>query len=434
MKISVAIHNLGCAKNQVDGEQIIGRLSAAGLQVVSDLGDAEVIIINTCAFIETAKQETIREILRLAKYKDGACKLLIATGCFSQRYGRDASEQIPEVDAFVGFEQAGQIEKIIAGLLRIRLTAPVRANRLLLNAPHRAFLRISDGCNNRCTYCAIPLIRGDYRETASNKLIRQAQELEARGVKELILIGQDTTRYGHAGSGPAGLLQSLLRNTSIPWLRFLYTHPAHWDDRLIDVMASSKRVCPYIDVPVQHLSDRMLQRMGRKITRLQIKELLTRFRAAIPHVTLRTTVLVGFPGERERDITELLDGMKEIEFDRLGVFAYSREEGTPAFSMKGQISTAVAQERVRRVVLAQRPISRRRNAAKVGRQMQVLLEGKSAKTGYGWVGRSQADAPDVDGLVYLRGGTSLEPGQFVTVRIEKADTYDLFGVTKPTKR
>ncbi len=325
IKATVAIHNLGCTKNQVDGEQIIGRLVAAGLQPVGDPGLAEVIIINTCAFIQEAKQETIREILRLAKYKDGACKLLIATGCFSERYGRDASEQIPEVDAFVGLEQAGRIEKIIAGLLRIRLTAPVRTKRLLLNPSHRAFLRISDGCNNRCTYCAIPLIRGDYRETASSQLIRQAQELEARGVKELILIGQDTTRYGHTGSGPAGLLHSLLRNTGIPWLRLLYTHPAHWDERLIELMASNKRICPYIDIPVQHLSNRVLERMGRNITAQRIKDLLWRLRQAIPNVTLRTTVLVGFPGEKERDFAELLDGIREIRFDRLGVFAYSRE-------------------------------------------------------------------------------------------------------------
>ncbi len=432
-KPKVAIHNLGCAKNQVDGERILARLAGSGLEPTQDLAQAQIIIINTCAFVEDAKQETIREILRLAQYKKRACRLLVATGCFSQRYGREAASKMPEVDAFVGLEEAGRIEEIVSRLISAPLAKPVCDDRVLLNPAHRAFIKISDGCDNRCAYCAIPAIRGSYREVPQRRLIHEAQALQEQGVRELILIGQDTTLYGagHGKPGLTGLLRSLLRHTDIPWLRVLYTHPVHWNPRLIELMASQSRICPYIDMPVQHLSNLVLARMGRKVTSQQIRDLVTQFRTTIPDVTIRTTVLVGFPGETPDDYSALLHGIEEIRFDRLGVFAYSREEGTPAYRFPRQVPRSTAQARLRGVVLSQRGISRAFNRGRIGKILTVMLEKPSAKKKFAWIGRTAADAPDVDGVVYLHGPSSLHAGDFVKARIDHADLYDLYGTVLP---
>ncbi len=440
MKCNIALVSLGCAKNQTDGETMLGILAEDGYNIVTDAEDADVIIVNTCGFIESAKRESIDAILDMAEYKkDGSCRLLIATGCLAERYARDMKTELPEVDAILG---TGDYDKIADTIKKAfegedirefghqNRNIEERLPRILSTPPYTAYLKIADGCDNNCTYCAIPMIRGHYRSRKIEDIVYEARDLAESGVKELILIAQDTTRYGTDIYGKASLdmlLSELVKIDGIEWIRVHYFYAEAVTDALIDTMAKHDKICNYIDMPVQHASDYILRRMARRTNRAEMTEKIKKFREMMPDCTIRTSIIVGFPGETEEDFEELYGFVKEIEFDRLGVFAYSREEGTPAAEFENQIDEEIKQERLDKIMTLQQGISLRKNQAKIGSVIEVIAEGYD-EDNFLFYGRSRADSIDVDGLVYFAAEDEIDAGDIINVKILDAGEYDLTGV------
>jgi ribosomal protein S12 methylthiotransferase len=448
--LKVGIVSLGCAKNLVDSEIIAGHLREAGLSLTPDAGAADVMIVNTCSFIDAAKEESIAAILEANRHRGlsrrHAAQKLIVAGCMAQRFAKELPGEMPEVDAFIGLDQLTQIVPIIEGLLeRDAAAAPENfvtpqprfipdfdTPRFRLTPAHTAYVKIAEGCNHPCSFCIIPQMRGRHRSRTIDSVVREARRLVAEGVRELNLISQDTTYFGmdrwEEKAGPRARvdstrgdsLASLLRELNAIegdfWIRLLYTHPAHWSDELIATIAECPKVARYVDMPLQHISDPMLDAMRRETSSQHIRDLLARIRAGIPGIALRTTFIVGFPGETEEDFATLLRFIEETRFERLGVFRYSREEGTRAAKREGQLTARTKNARFRKAMALQQRIALEQAAAAAGRNLRVLVESPG-------IGRSEADAPDVDARVYVP--THLPVGQFARLRVTGAHDYDL---------
>lgn len=438
-KIKVGFVSLGCSKNLVDTERMLHILDEDGsFEIVAEDFEADVIIINTCAFIEDAKQESINNILDIAWLKENrSLKAIVVTGCMAERYREQIFEQLPEVDALLGVGSCNEIVRAIKAALkgkRFSSFAPVEessfeGDRILTTPFYTAYLKIAEGCDNRCTYCAIPDIRGKFRSRTIESIVEEAKKLEASGVKELNIIAQDTTRYGLDIYGEyklAELVRAITDNTSIPWIRLLYCYPDKITDELITELRENNRLLKYIDLPIQHISDRMLSAMNRHGNSETVKDTVRRLREGVPGIVIRSTVIVGFPGESEEDFTELCEYVKEAKFDRLGAFAYSREEDTPAYSFENQIDEQVKQERYDIIMTEQQTVIDSLNEKKVGKVIKVIVEGYDPDNKI-FFGRSEADAPDIDTKVLFSGQNQLMLGSFVNVRITETLDYDLLG-------
>lgn len=432
--------SLGCDKNLVDSEDMLGVLTRAGHEIVDDENEAEAIIINTCCFIHDAKEESVETILEMAEYKKaGTCKVLIVTGCMAQRYKQEIIEEIPEVDAVLGTTSYGEIlkavEEAVAGrhyqeYRDIDYLVPDQGKRVLTTGGHFAYLKIAEGCDKHCTYCIIPKLRGKFRSVPMERLVRQAEDLAAQGVKELILVAQETTLYGKDLYGEKSLhrlLKELCKIKGIRWIRILYCYPEEIYDELIQTMKEEPKICHYLDLPIQHASDAVLKRMGRRTTRKELTEKVQKLRKEIPDIVLRTTLITGFPGETEEDHETLMEFVDEMEFDRLGVFTYSAEEDTPAASMEGQIQEEVKEERRDALMELQQEVSYDKGTERIGQELLVMIEGKvSGESAY--IARTYGDAPKVDGYIFVQTGELLVTGDFAKVRVTGAMEYDLIGV------
>ncbi|MBQ6173285.1 MAG: 30S ribosomal protein S12 methylthiotransferase RimO [Clostridia bacterium] len=437
MSHTIGLISLGCNKNLVDSEQALGLLRERGWTITHDPAEAEVLMVNTCGFIEAAKQESIDTILELAAYKQtGRCRLLVVTGCLAQRYQRELLDAMPEIDLLFGVNQYGKLGETLERKLDGQNVATLwcddphtfyEHSRVLATAPWTAYTRIGEGCSNRCTFCAIPLIRGDYRSRDEKAILDEVACLAGQGVREHILVAQDTTRWGTDDGGHTKL-PDLMRKAAaidgVEWLRVLYCYPDEADERLFDVIAQTPNICSYLDLPIQHINDTVLRRMRRRGDSGDIRRCLRQARER--GLTLRTSLIVGFPGETEDQFRELLDFVEEAEFDRMGAFAYSAEEGTPAARMPDQIPEEVKRERLDRLLTLQAGISLRRSRARIGETAKVLV---TKAEGRGATGRSEREAPETDGEIRLRmrQDRRVRPGEFVTARITDADTYDLMG-------
>ena len=436
--IKVSMASLGCSKNLIDSEQMLGLLEQSGYEIVENEEDADILIVNTCTFIESAKMESIECILELAQYKKtGHCKYLIVTGCLAQRYKEQILSELPEVDAVIGTNEYDKIADVIRSLdeeQEKRLfcaETPLlcETSRLRSTPGYTAYLKIAEGCDNHCTYCVIPSIRGRYRSRRMEDIISEAKELAADGVKELVVIAQDTTRYGKDLYGEyrlAELLRELCHIDNIEWVRVHYCYPEIVTDKLIDVFAEESKLCNYFDIPIQHCSDGILKRMGRRTNKKQITELIAQIRHRLPDAVIRTSLVVGFPGETEEEFEELRQFVEETKFDRLGVFAYSREEDTPAYDMDNQIDEEEKERRRELLMMVQSEISQQLNEDKIGKTVRVLVEGKDEiiKSYYG---RTYADSIEIDGKVFFKSDKPLKEGDFASVKIEQVLEYDLFG-------
>ncbi len=435
---SIGIVSLGCAKNQTDAETMLGILAEDGFTITADSADADIIIVNTCGFIESAKRESIDAILEMAEYKNGKCKLLIATGCLAERYSGEMLKELPEVDAVVGTGDYDKIAEVIRAAVNgekpvisghINRSVPERLPRILSTPPYTAYLKIADGCDNNCTYCAIPLIRGHYRSRRMEDIAEEAETLAESGVKELILIAQDTSRYGTDIYGEScldRLLERLVEVEGIEWIRVHYLYPEAITERLIDIMAKYDKICNYIDMPVQHGDDYILRRMARRTTRGQIMSKIDMIREKMPDCTIRTSIIVGFPGETEEHFNSLYEFVKEARFDRMGVFTYSAEEDTPAAMFPDQIDESVKEERYASLMTLQQGISLELNKGKIGSIIEVIAEGYDEES-FLFYGRSRGDSIDVDGRVYFATEEEISEGDILRVRIVDADEYDLTG-------
>lgn len=434
----VGFVSLGCSKNLVDTEVMLRTLHDAGYEITPDETEAEIIVINTCGFIESAKKESIDNILDIAWLKEhGKCKHIIATGCLVERYREEVIKEMPEVDALIGVGSLSHIADACRAVERgetyIRFddkeTSPLGGERLLTTPEYTAYLKIAEGCDNRCTYCAIPLIRGRMRSRPMEDIVKEAQDLEALGVRELNLIAQDTSRYGldlYGRYSLADLVRRLTEQTSIPWIRLLYCYPDKITDDLIEEMRRNDRLLSYMDIPMQHISDHVLTRMNRHGGADLIRSVVKKLRDRVPGVVLRTTAMVGFPGETEEDFQELCEFIKEARFDHFGAFTYSPEEGTAAASYPDQMDEQTKQDRYDVLMATQLTVTEELNRAKIGKTLRVLCDGYDpvAEIHYG---RSYADAPDVDGRVYFSAPRRIAPGTFVDVKINEAVDYDLIG-------
>ena len=431
--------SLGCDKNLVDSEVMLGILGAGGYQIVDDEMQADVIVINTCCFIHDAKEESIQTILEMAEYKKtGRLKALIVAGCLAQRYQQEIRTEIPEVDAVLGtasYDQIVQsIEEALAGQGGVRLaeldTLPaVQERRLVTTGGHYAYLKIAEGCDKHCTYCIIPKLRGNYRSVPMERLLKEAGELADQGVKELILVAQETTLYGKDLYGEKSLhrlLKELCRIGGLRWIRILYCYPEEIYEGLIQVMKEEKKICHYIDLPVQHANDEILRRMGRRTSRKQLGEIVGKLRKEIPDIAIRTTLITGFPGETKEQHEELMEFVDEIEFDRLGVFTYSPEEDTPAADLPDQIPEEVKEERQAELMELQQEVVFAQAEEMIGREVLVMIEGKVADED-AYVGRTYRDAPNVDGLIFINTQEEMMSGDFARVRVTGALEYDLIG-------
>ena len=437
-KAKIGFVSLGCPKNQIDTEVMLHELMEAGYEITPVDYEADVIIVNTCAFIESAKKESIDNILDVAWLKENrSLKAIICCGCMAQRYSDEIQKELPEVDAIVGTGSLHHIVEAVKTVLDGKKFISVEPNetltlggdRVVTTPEYFAYLKVAEGCDNCCTYCAIPLIRGSFRSRPMEDIVKEAKQLEKIGVKELVLIAQDTSRYGidlYGKYSLAELIRKVCDATSIPWIRIMYCYPDKITDELIDEVKNNPRVLKYLDLPVQHISDRVLAAMNRHGNSALIRDVIGKFRREIPDIVIRTTAIVGFPGETEEDFNELCEFVRDTEFDRFGAFTYSREEGTPAFDFDNQIDEQVKQDRYDELMQLQLEIHNRLNRKKIGRTVKVLCEGydTAAET---WYGRSEADAPDVDGRVFFSSDQKLSEGQFVDVEITDAIDYDLYG-------
>ncbi|HNW86439.1 MAG TPA: 30S ribosomal protein S12 methylthiotransferase RimO [Candidatus Limiplasma sp.] len=431
----VGVVSLGCAKNRVDTEMMLGILQRNGYELTTDESQADVLIVNTCGFINSAKEESVDTLLSCAEYKKtGRLKLLVATGCLAQRYEKDLMTEIPELDLLMGVNQYEQLPKAIGEALsgkRASYCADdlhiLSGERVLTTPPYMAYIRVADGCDNRCAYCAIPLIRGGFRSRPMDDVLAEIKTLAQSGVKEHVLVAQDTSRYGADTHGRSLLPELLEKAAAIPgveWLRVLYCYPDEVDDRLLDVMASHANICKYIDLPLQHADPALLKQMNRRGDPERTRAFLQKARSM--GFTLRTTFIVGFPGETEQQFQRLMDFAREVEFDRMGAFAFSPEEDTPAAAMPDQVPEAVKQQRLDALMTLQQSLSLHRNQLRVGQTERALVE--SVRDDGVAVARTASEAPDSDGLLYLKNAQNVKPGDFVTARITDADIYDLMGV------
>lgn len=433
MATTVGLISLGCSKNRIDSEQMLGVLRANGYKIVSDPAKAEVIIVNTCGFIQSAKEEAISTLFEMAEYKkSGKCRLLVATGCFAQRYPEAIREEMPEVDAIMGVNEYQKlcqaIEEAGAGARPVYTGDDgtfFEYGRVLTTPRYSAYVRIGEGCDNWCSYCAIPLIRGRYRSRPKEDILSEVRTLAEKGVREFTLIAQDTTRYGSDGGKESRLpelIEEIAGIEGVSWLRTLYCYPERVDERLLDVIARHDNVCKYLDLPMQHISQHILKDMNRRDTSEHIRKVCRMFRER--GMMLRTTLMVGFPGETDEDFDELMDFVRETKFGRMGAFMFSPEEGTRAEKMPGQVPEEIKQARYDALMTLQHGISLKCNKARVGSTCRVLVE---RKRGDRYVGRSEFEAPETDGNIYFHSDTPCETGTFVNVRITGARTYDLMG-------
>lgn len=431
--------SLGCDKNLVDTEMMLGMLQDEGYEFTDDENEAEIAVVNTCCFIGDAKEESINTLLELAELKkEGKLKVLVAAGCLAQRYRQEIAEEIPEVDALVGTMAIDEIVQAVEDALAGRCgehyrdvsAAPVCGKkRIVTTGGHYAYLKIAEGCDKHCTYCVIPKVRGTYRSVPMESLVKEAGELAAAGVRELILVAQETTLYGVDLYGKKSLPLLLKKLAAIPdiyWIRILYCYPEEIDDELIAVIKSEPKICHYLDIPIQHASDSILKRMGRRTTRADLTAVIAGLRAEIPDICLRTTLITGFPGETEQEHEELMEFVEEMAFDRLGVFAYSQEEDTPAALMEGQADEEVKEERRGELMALQQEIAFAKAESMVGRTLTVMIEGKVAGED-AYVARTYRDAPEVDGYLFITADAALMSGDFVKVKVTGSNEYDLIG-------
>lgn len=431
--------SLGCDKNLVDSEVMLGMLTSRGYEITDDENEADIIVINTCCFIHDAMEESIQNILEMAEYKKtGQAKALIVAGCLAQRYRQEIFDEIPEVDEVLGTTAIDQIiravDQALEGKKEVILSdlngLPLPdTGRVVSTGGHFAYLKIAEGCDKHCTYCIIPKLRGAYRSVPMERLLKEVQELADQGVKELILVAQETTLYGKDLYGEKSLhrlVKELCKIRGIQWIRILYCYPEEITDELVQVMKEEKKVCHYLDLPIQHASDAVLKRMGRRTTKKELIHIVTKLREQIPDICLRTTLITGFPGETQEQHEELLDFVDEMEFDRLGVFTYSPEEGTPAAEMDGQIDQEVKEERQAELMELQQEVAFDKAEEMTGREMLVMIEGKVADEN-AYVGRTYRDAPNVDGLIFINTDEELVSGDFVRVKVTGALDYDLIG-------
>lgn len=432
--------SLGCDKNLVDSEEMLGRIRERGYEITDDEMQAEVIIVNTCCFIHDAKEESIQTILEMAELKKTAClRVLIAAGCLAERYKEEVLREIPEVDGIIGTTGYEDIVRVIDQTLKGEKASSFRDINYLPSSGHRhgaaaggytSYLKIAEGCDKKCTYCIIPRIRGNYRSVPMEELARTAEELAQNGVVELCIVAQETTLYGMDLYGRKmlpELLSRLCRIDELKWIRLLYCYPEEITDALIEVMAEEEKICRYLDIPVQHASDRILKRMGRKTDKAHLISIIRTLREKVPGIALRTTLITGFPGETEEDHRELLDFVREMEFDRLGVFPYSPEEDTPAAEMADQIPESVKQGRRDEIMVVQQEIAFAAAQKKIANTVTVLIEGKLPDEDV-YIGRTEADAPKVDGFLFLSCPYELISGEFVEAMVTDAEEYDLIGV------
>ena len=431
--------SLGCDKNLVDSERMLGMLARSGYEFTDDEREADIVVVNTCCFIGDAKEESINTILEMAELKkSGNIEMLIVAGCLAERYREEIQAEIPEVDAILGTmaidEVVGILDEVSRGIGRNHYKSldekPLTGvERVVTTGGHYAYLKIAEGCDKHCTYCIIPKVRGNYRSVPMESLVQEAQELADKGIKELILVAQETTVYGKDLYGHKSLpklLRELCKISGIYWIRILYCYPEEIDDELIQTIREEKKICHYLDLPIQHASDHILQRMGRKTDRLHLQNIIEKLRREIPDICLRTTLITGFPGETEDDHEELLGFVDRMEFDRLGVFTYSQEEGTPAADMPDQIPEEVKEERQAQLMELQQEIAFEAAENMVGRTVTAMIEGKVADEN-AYVARTYKDAPNVDGFLFVNTDRELITGDFVRVRVTASYEYDLIG-------
>lgn len=436
-KYKLGLVSLGCDKNRVDSEIMLGMLKNT-YEITEEPKEADIIIVNTCGFIESSKQESIDTILEMAEYKkEYNCKLLMATGCLTQRYGEELLKLMPELDIILGVNNYGFLDQYVEKFIKTRerimavdyMDSGINEGERIVTTGfgQTAYLRISEGCSNHCTYCIIPKIRGTYRSRPMEKILEEAENLAKGGVQEIIVVAQDTTRYGTDLYGKKALpelLRKLKAIDGIKWIRVLYLYPEEFTDELIEELKTNDKVVKYLDLPIQHISDGVLKRMARRTKKEDIIELLRKLRREIPEIVLRTSLIVGFPGETEDEFKELYDFIDDIEFDKLGVFTYSKEEGTAAALMKGQIRKDVKERRRNLIMERQQAVSKRILQRKIGKTYEVLVEGIGEE---GYYGRSSEMAPEVDGLIFIDTKKDIMVGSFVEVRIKEALEYDLVG-------
>lgn len=437
--MNILFVSLGCDKNLVDTEVMLGLLASRGHQMVDSEEIADVIVINTCCFIHDAKEESIQTILEMAEYKKaGSCKAMIVTGCLAQRYKQEIIDEIEEVDAVLGTTSYDKIveaiDEALAGHTSVEMTdidalPLVESKRLVTTGGHFAYLKIAEGCDKHCTYCIIPKIRGNFRSVPIERLLKEAEDLVAQGVKEIILVAQETTLYGKDLYGEKSLhklLRELCKISGLRWIRILYCYPEEITDELIQVIKEEDKICNYLDLPIQHASDGILKRMGRRTSKEQLVEIIGKLRKEIPDIAIRTTLITGFPGETQEQHEELMEFVDEMEFDRLGVFTYSPEEDTPAAEMPDQIPEDVKEDRQAELMELQQEIAFDLAEEMIGREVLVMIEGKVADEN-AYVGRTYKDAPNVDGLIFVESEEELMSGDFARVRITGALEYDLMG-------
>lgn len=436
-KFKVGMVSLGCDKNRIDSEILLGTISNE-YEITNDPKEADIIIVNTCGFIEKAKEESINTILEMAQYKTNyKCKLLIATGCLTQRYGEELKNLMPEIDIMLGVNDYKKIHKLIREFISEQKTS-LQVNysdsninegkRILTTASQTAYLRIAEGCNNFCTYCIIPKIRGKFRSRNMENILKEAEGLSKQGVKEIILVAQDTTLYGSDIYGEKKLhilIKELAKIQGIEWIRVLYCYPEEIYEELVDEIASNKKVVKYLDLPIQHISSKILKRMGRKTNKEDIIEKIDLIRSKIKGINLRTSLIVGFPGEEEEDFEELKDFLKEYKLDKVGVFTYSREEGTPAAKMENQIDENIKEKREKTLMMIQRDISKEINQLKINNIYDILVEGYNGEY---YFGRNYEMIPEVDGKVFFKSENKIKNGEIVRVQIKSCTDYDLVGV------
>ena len=450
--MNVGFVSLGCSKNLIDTEATIGKFKENNFNIVNDEKKADIIVVNTCGFIDSAKEEAINTILEMAEYKKGRCKYLIAMGCLVQRYYDDLIKLLPEVDLFIKIDEYNQLWDKVEDLVKRDIVKESKTktstqitkiepmpmfeqhnymNRTITTGKNYAYLKIGEGCSNRCTYCAIPYIRGPFVSRKKEDILEEAKKLAKDGIKELIVIAQDTTKYGEDIYGEnklAELLEELSNIDEIKWIRFLYSYPEGITDELINVVANNSKIAKYFDIPIQHISDTVLKRMNRRTNKKQITSLIKKIRKAIPDVTIRTTLIVGFPGETKEDFKELEDFVKETKFDKLGAFQYSKEEGTPAAKLPDQIHGNTKKARYNKIMSEQQKISNDILKNKIGKKCEVLIEETSFDNKF-YIGRTMQDVPEIDGIVYIENDKNLEAkdylNKFIKCEITNINDYDL---------
>ena len=448
------MYHFGCSKNLIDTEVTIGKFKEHRFKIVNNPNEAEIIVINTCGFIESAKEEAISTILEMAEYKNKRCKFLIVMGCLVQRYYDDLAKALPEVDLFLKIEDYDKMWEKIEELFTKKSKTRKKINSLIKNktkhisklpmfeereyiqrtistGENYAYLKIGEGCSNMCTYCAIPYIRGLFVSRPMEDILEEARTIAKQGIKELIIIAQDTTKYGvdlYGESKLAELLQRLCKIEGIHWIRFLYSYPEGITDELIKVVKNEEKIAKYFDIPIQHISNEVLKKMNRKTSKEKIEKLISKIRKEIPDATLRTSLIVGFPGETKEHFEELYDFVEKTKFDKLGVFEYSKEEGTPAAKMLNQIHHMTKKSRYNRIMKLQQDISRKKMKNKIGTEQEVLIEGKSFDKKY-FIGRTKSDVPDIDGVIYIKDKT-LQMNSFVKCMVTDYKDYDLVGILK----